>query len=282
MRTCWINGAYVPEAEATVPIFDRGLLFGDGVYEVAAVLQGRLLDADLHLVRLARSLRAVGIADSVGAAGWLEVMQALVTRNGIGEGLVYLQVTRGVAERDFVFPQGATPTVFAYARAKRLEEDPNAGGVGVHTTPDLRWARRDIKSTSLLAQVLAKEAARAHGCFEAMMHEDGVVTEGGSSNLWIVADGTVQTRPLSSKLLAGITRDVVLQVAAEAGIPVRERAFTVEQARGASECFLTSATNFVLPVISIDGHPVGSGAPGPVTARLRAGYFARARALTAG
>lgn len=282
MRTCWLNGAYVPEAEATVPIFDRGLLFGDGVYEVAAVVNGRLLDADLHLVRLARSLRAVGIADPVGAPGWLAVMQALATRNGITEGLVYLQVTRGVAERDFVFPAGATPTAFAYARPKRLLDDPNAAGVSVHVTPDLRWARRDIKSVSLLAQVLAKEAAKAHGCFEAMMHEDGVVTEGGSSNLWIVADGVVQTRPLSSKLLAGITRDVVLQVAAEAGIPVRERAFTVEQARGAAECFLTSATNFVVPIVAIDGHPVGDGAPGPVTMRLRDGYLARARALTGG
>ena len=282
MRTCWINGAYIPEAEATVSIFDRGVLFGDGVYEVAAVYQGRLLDADRHLVRLARSLREIGLADTIGAAAWLEVMQALVTRNGIAEGLVYLQVTRGVAERDFVFPAGATPTAFAYARPKRLTDDPNAGGVSVHVTPDLRWARRDIKSVSLLAQVLAKEAAKAAGCFEAMMHEEGVVTEGGSSNLWIVADGVVQTRPLSSQLLAGITRDVVLELAGSAGLVVKERAFTVAQAQAASECFLTSATNFVLPIVAIDGHPVGDGAPGPVTRRLRDGYLARARALTGG
>jgi D-alanine transaminase len=209
-------------------------------------------------------------------------MQTLATRNGITEGLVYLQVTRGVAERDFVFPAGAAPTAFAYARPKRLTDDPNAGGVSVHVTPDLRWARRDIKSVSLLAQVLAKEAAKRAGCFEAMMHEDGVVTEGGSSNLWIVADGVVQTRPLSSQLLAGITRDVVLELAGSAGLVVKERAFTVAQAQGASECFLTSATNFVLPIVAIDGHPVGDGAPGPVTMRLRDGYLARARALTGG
>ena len=150
MRTCWINGAYIPEAEATVSIFDRGVLFGDGVYEVAAVYQGRLLDADRHLVRLARSLREIGLADTIGAAAWLEVMQALATRNGITEGLVYLQVTRGVAERDFVFPAGATPTAFAYARPKRLTDDPNAGGVSVHVTPDLREGRRERRDHELV------------------------------------------------------------------------------------------------------------------------------------
>jgi D-alanine transaminase len=282
MRTCWINGAFVAEDQAHVSIFDRGLLFGDGVYEVAAVLQGRLLDADRHLVRLARSLGEIGLPAPMESAAWLEVMQELATRNGIKEGLVYLQVTRGAAERDFPFPATVKPTAFAYARPKRLSDDPNAAGVRVHVVPDLRWARCDIKSTSMLAQVMAKQAAREAGAFEAMMHEDGLVTEGGSSTLWMVRDNTLYTRPLSSDILAGITRDVVLEVAAEAGIVVRERAYTVAQALAADECFLTSATSFVLPITRIDEATVGSGTPGPVTQRMRDGYLARARRITAG
>ena len=280
MPVCWLNGSFVAEQDAHVSIFDRGLLFGDGVYEVAAVMNGRLLDADRHLVRLARSLAAIGIPNTQPAAEWLGVMQQLATDNGINEGLVYLQVTRGVAERDFPFPVNATPTMFAYARPKLLEHDPNANGVRLLTVPDMRWTRCDIKSTSMLAQVLAKQAARAAGAFEAMMHEDGLVTEGGSSNLWIVNDGVLQTRPLSSDILAGITRDVVLELAHAAGVPVRERAFTVVQAKGARECLMSSATSFLLPVTKIDHDLVGDGEPGPVAQRLRAAYLERARALT--
>ena len=280
MPVCWLNGSFVAEQDAHVSIFDRGLLFGDGVYEVAAVMNGRLLDADRHLVRLARSLAAIGIPNTQPAAEWLGVMQQLATDNGINEGLVYLQVTRGVAERDFPFPVNATPTMFAYARPKLLEHDPNANGVRLLTVPDMRWTRCDIKSTSMLAQVLAKQAARAAGAFEAMMHEDGLVTEGGSSNLWIVNDGVLQTRPLSSDILAGITRDVVLELAHAAGVPVRERAFTVAQAKGAHECLMSSATSFLLPVTKIDHDLVGDGEPGPVAQRLRAAYLERARALT--
>lgn len=280
MPVCWLNGSFVAEQDAHVSIFDRGLLFGDGVYEVAAVMNGRLLDADRHLVRLARSLAAIGIPNTQPAAEWLGVMQQLATDNGINEGLVYLQVTRGVAERDFPFPVNATPTMFAYARPKLLEHDPNANGVRLLTVPDMRWTRCDIKSTSMLAQVLAKQAARAAGAFEAMMHEDGLVTEGGSSNLWIVNDGVLQTRPLSSDILAGITRDVVLELAHAAGVPVRERAFTVAQAKGANECLMSSATSFLLPVTKIDHDLVGDGEPGPVAQRLRAAYLERARALT--
>ena len=280
MPVCWLNGSFVAEQDAHVSIFDRGLLFGDGVYEVAAVMNGRLLDADRHLVRLARSLAAIGIPNTQPAAEWLGVMQQLATDNGINEGLVYLQVTRGVAERDFPFPVNATPTMFAYARPKLLEHDPNANGVRLLTVPDMRWTRCDIKSTSMLAQVLAKQAARAAGAFEAMMHEDGLVTEGGSSNLWIVNDGVLQTRPLSSDILAGITRDVVLELAHAAGVPVRERAFTVAQAKGARECLMSSATSFLLPVTKIDHDLVGDGEPGPVAQRLRTAYLERARALT--
>lgn len=279
-RTCWLNGTYVAEEQAHVSIFDRGLLFGDGVYEVAAVFNGRLLDADHHLVRLARSQREIGLPAAYDAATLQAVMQELATRNGIQEGLVYLQVTRGPAERDFPFPAHVTPTVFAYARPKKLRDDPNAAGVRVHVVPDLRWQRCDIKSTSMLAQVLAKQAAREAGAFEAMMHENGLVTEGGSSNIWIVRDGIAYTRPTSHDILAGITRAVIFDVADEVGVSVVQRAFTVEQALAADECLMTSATSFVLPITRIDDQIVGGGTPGPLTQRLREGYLARAARLT--
>jgi D-alanine transaminase len=281
MRTCWLNGTFLPEDQAHISVFDRGLLFGDGVYEVAAVFRGRLLDADLHLARLERSQRAIGLPAAATTATWLDVMQQLATQNEIEEGLVYLQVTRGPAERDFPFPASPTPTAFAYARPKKLSDDPNAQGVRVHVVPDQRWARCDIKSTAMLAQVLAKQAAREAGAFEALMHEDGVVTEGGSSNIWMVHDGVVSTRPLSRDILAGITRDALLEVAASLEIPVRQRAFTVAQACAASELFLTSATSFVLPITRIDDVVIGNGTPGPLTRALRDGYLARAARLTA-
>ena len=280
MRSCWLNGSFVPEDQAQVSIFDRGLLFGDGVYEVAAVFNGRLLDADRHLVRLERSQRELSLPAPYTSAQWLEVMQELATRNDISEGLVYLQVTRGVAERDFAFPSSIKPTAFAWARPKRLSDDPNAAGLTVHVVPDIRWGRCDIKSTAMLAQVLAKQAAREADAGEALMHEDGVVTEGGSSNVWIVNQGELQTRPVSSDILAGITRDVVVEVARELGLVVRERAFTVQQAMAADECFLTSATSFVLPITRIDQHTVANGQPGPITQRVRAAYLARAERLT--
>jgi D-alanine transaminase len=208
------------------------------------------------------------------------VMQELATRNGVTEGLVYLQVTRGAAERDFAFPDQVQPTVFAFARPKKLSDDPHQHGMRVHVVPDIRWQRCDIKSTAMLAQVLAKQAARQAGAFEAMMHEDGLVTEGGSSNIWIVRDGIAYTRPLSSDILAGITRHVCLDVADEAQVSVVQRAFTVDQAIHADECFITSATSFVLPVTRIDEHVVGNGSPGAVTLRMREAYLARAHRLT--
>lgn len=280
MAICWLNGRFVPEEQAQVSIFDRGLLFGDGVYEVAAVCNGRLLDADRHLVRLERSLAEIEMPSPQSREAWMALMQSLVEQNGIDEGLVYLQVTRGVAERDFAFPTVVTPTCFAYARKKRLTQDPNAGGIVLHAVPDIRWARRDIKSTAMLAQVLAKQAAKAAGAYEAVMHERGMITEGGSSTLWIVQHGTVLTRPLSHAILAGITRDVTLELAAREGIPVLERAFALEDAREADECFITSATSFVLPVVRIDDAVIGSGAPGPISMRLREAYLARAATLT--
>jgi D-alanine transaminase len=281
MATCWLNGQFLPEDQAHVSIFDRGLLFGDGVYEVAAVYGGRLLDADRHLVRLARSLKEIGLANTPTATEWIALMESLVARNGIVEGLVYLQITRGAAERDFAFPAAVKPTCFAYARAKRLSDDPHAQGIALHTVADIRWARRDIKSTAMLAQVLAKQEAKAAGAYEALMHQDGVVTEGGSSTVWIVKHGTVITRPLSHAILAGITRDVLFELARREGIPAIERAFTLDEARTADECFITSATSFVLPVIRIDDAQVGTGVAGPLTLQLRDAYLSRAATLAA-
>lgn len=279
-RVCWVNGSFVPERDASVSIFDRGLLFGDGVYEVAAAVNGKLLDADLHLARLERSLAAVGIDGAMRAAEWMEVMSALLERNALDEGFVYLEVTRGVADRDFPFPSNTRPTQFSYARPKNLRNDPNAAGISLRSVEDIRWVRRDIKSVALLAQVLAKQEARAAGAYEALMHERGLVTEGGSSNVWIVQDGALRTRPLSHKILAGITRGVTMELAGEIGLPVDERAFTIDDALGAAECFITSATSFVLPVTSIDGHAIGAGAPGPCTLAVRNAYLARAERLT--
>jgi D-alanine transaminase len=212
----------------------------------------------------------------------MDVIQSLLDRNGIDEGFVYLEITRGVADRDFPFPANATPTQFAYARAKSYRNDPNAGGIALHSVPDIRWDRRDIKSVALLAQVLAKQEARVAGAYEALMHEDGVVTEGGSSNVWIVQEGMLRTRALSNKILAGITRDVIMQLAYELGLPVDERPFTVADAIAADECFMTSATSFVLPVTRIDGRPIGNGTPGRCTTALRGAYLERAARLTSG
>lgn len=280
MATCWLNGKFLPEDQAQVSIFDRGLLFGDGIYEVAAVFNGRLLDADLHLARLERSLAAIELPEPQSAGAWLALMQSLVDQNALVEGLVYLQVTRGVAERDFAFPAKTVPTCFSYARKKALSTDPHANGIALHVVPDIRWDRRDIKSTAMLAQVLAKQAAKQAGAYEALMHERGMVTEGGSSTVWIVQHGTLLTRPLSHAILAGITRDVTLALATREGVPVLERAFTLDEARVAEECFITSATSFVLPVLRIDDVVIGRGEPGPISMRLRDAYLARAATLT--
>ena len=282
-RTVFVNGAFLPFDEARIPITDRGFLFADGIYEVSAVLIGRLVDAEAHLARLDRCLGEIRIRNPHTAAEWTRLMEELVRRNGLVEGLVYMQVTRGTAERDFAFPKDATPTVVMFTQAKVITRSPQAeSGVSVVTTPDLRWKRRDIKSVALLAQVLAKQEAAEAGVFEAWMVEDGFVTEGSSSTAFIVtADGRVVTRPLSTAVLPGITRLAVMRLAAERGLSVEERLFTVEEAHGAAEAFLTSASSFVMPVVAIDGRPVGTGKPGPLTRRLRQLYLEMAGAPAA-
>ncbi len=279
-RTVFVNGSFMPFEEAKVPIMDRGFLFADGIYEVSAVIGGRLVDNEAHLARLERSLGMIRIRNPYTAEEWTGLEQELVARNEVREGLVYMQVTRGVAERDFAFPKETAPTVVMFTQEKRLTDAPAAEtGVAVITVPDLRWTRRDIKSVALLAQVLAKQAAAEAGVAEAWMVEDGLVTEGGSSTAFIITPGgCIVTRQLSQALLPGITRQTVMRLAAEAQLRVEERAFTVEEAQGAAEAFMTSATQLVMPIVAIDGAPVGDGRPGPLVRRLRELYLDMATA----
>jgi D-alanine transaminase len=279
-RIVFLNGSFLPIEEAKVPFMDRGFLFGDGVYEGVGVLGGRLIDNEAHLERLERSLREVRIPNPYTRAEWTAFEEEIVRRNGMSEGFIYFQVTRGVAERDFFFPEDAKPTVAMFTQAKTIAKSPLAEkGMAVVTVPDQRWERRDIKSISLLAQVLAKQAAKEAGAHEAWMVEDGFVTEGGSSSAFIVTKaGAIVVRPLSHAILPGITRRSLLQLSKEAGIALEERLFTVEEAYDAAEAFLTSASNFVVPVVSIDGRPVADGKPGPLTKRLRELYLSMATA----
>ncbi len=279
-RIVFLNGSFLPLEEAKVPFMDRGFPFGDGVYEGVGVLGGRLIDNEAHLERLERSLREVRIPNPHTRAEWTAFEEEIVRRNRMPEGFIYFQVTRGVAERDFFFPDDARPTVAMFTQAKAIARAPAAEtGIAVVTVPDQRWARRDIKSISLLAQVLAKQAAKEAGAQEAWMVEDGFVTEGGSSSAFIVTrQNRIVVRPLSHAILPGITRQSLFRLSEEAGIALEERLFTVEEAYDAAEAFLTSASNFVLPVVSIDGRPVADGRPGPLTKRLRELYLAMATA----
>jgi D-alanine transaminase len=274
----YVNG-FLPEADATVSIFDRGFLFGDGVYEVTPVLDGRLVDRAAHLERLGRSLREIRLAPPMPLAA-IDALQAeLVARNGLREGRVYLQVTRGAAERDFGFPKDARPTLAMFARAMPVVDAPAARtGIRIMTQPDLRWRRRDIKTVMLLASVLAKQAALDAGFDDAWLVEDGLVTEGSSNNAYIVKDGIVRTRPLSNDILAGCTRKALLRLAAETGVTIEETAFTPAEAYAAEEAFITSATNLVMPVVQIDHATIGASRPGPLAQRLRAIYVEHARA----
>ena len=275
-RTVFLNGSFVPYEDAKLPIMDRGFLFADGIYEVAAVLDGRLVDNAAHLARLDRSLGEIRIENPYSAAEWARLEEELVRRNSLREGLVYMEVTRGVAEREFGFPPAGTkPTVVMFTQPKTIRHSPQAeAGIGVVTVPDLRWKRRDIKSVALLAQVLAKQAAVEAGVGEAWMVEDGHVTEGSSSTAFIITtDRKIVTRPLSTAVLPGITRMAVMRLAGEASLTVEERLFSVEEAHAAAEAFVTSASSLVMPVVTIDGKPVGSGRPGPLAQRLRALYF---------
>jgi D-alanine transaminase len=273
MRTVYVNGDYVPETEARVSVFDRGFLFADGVYEVTSVIGGRLIDFAGHAARLERSLAELDMRAPLGRDELLEVHRELLRRNGLDEGMVYLQITRGAADRDFVYPD-AEPTIVLFTQEKRLADNPAAAsGMSVITIPDRRWGRRDIKTVQLLYPSMGKMMARAAGADDAWMVEDGHVTEGTSNNAYIVVGGRIVTRHLGEEILHGITRSAVLRFAREAQMTVEERPFTVEEARAADEAFVTSASTFVMPVVRIDDAAIGDGRPGPVATRLREVYL---------
>ena len=280
-RTVYVNGEYLPEGEAKVSIFDRGFLFADGVYEVTSVLDGKLIDFEGHAVRLQRSLDELDMASPVTKDQLLEIHRELVTKNEIVDGLVYLQITRGSdGDRDFVFPSADTPsTIVLFTQAKPgLADSPLAKkGLKVISIDDVRWGRRDIKTVQLLYPSMGKMMAKAAGCDDAWLIEDGFVTEGTSNNAYIVKDGKIITRHLSNEILHGITRAAVLRFAAEAQMEVEERSFTIDEAKAADEAFITSASTFVMPVVEIDGASLGDGMPGPVAARLREIYLDESR-----
>ena len=280
-RIAYVNGRYLPHAQAAVSIEDRGYQFADGVYEVCEVRDGRLVDETRHMARLDRSLRELRMARPMSAKALSHVLRETVRKNRVRDGIVYVQVTRGVAPRDFPFPAAGTRsslvvTSRSFDRA-RLEAQAEKG-IDVVTVPDVRWQRVDIKSVALLPNVLAKQIARDKGAREAWMVDgQGCVTEGASSNAWIVTrDGVLVTRPLDTGILPGITRSVVMDEVKALGIKVEERAFTVEEAYAAREAFVTSASQIVMPVVSIDGKSVGYGAPGLITSSLRRDYHRHA------
>ncbi|MFO0514123.1 MAG: D-amino-acid transaminase [Rhodobacterales bacterium] len=281
-RTVYVNGTYLPEEDAKISIFDRGFLMADGVYEVTSVLGGKLIDFAGHCKRLARSLSELDMAAPATDDELLAIHRELVAVNGVTDGMVYLQITRGApGDRDFAFPDPATtpPTLVLFTQSKPgLAEHPAAAsGMKVISIPDIRWGRRDIKTVQLRYPSMGKMMARKAGCDDAWMVEDGFVTEGTSNNTYIVRGNRIITRHLSSDILQGITRAAVLRFAAEAQMEVEERPFTIDEAKTADEAFFTSASAFVMPVVEIDGEAIGGGTPGPVTARLREIYLEEMR-----
>jgi D-alanine transaminase len=274
-RIAYVNGRYLPHRHAMVHVEDRGFQFADGAYEVIAIKDSVLVDEGLHLRRLERSLGELRIGRPMSDGAFRLVLREVVRRNGVDNGIVYMQVTRGAAPRDFPFPKAARPSVVMTARRAR-PIDPRLidEGAKVITIPDIRWGRPDIKSVALLPNALGKQQAKEAGAYEAwQVDRDGYVTEGTSSNAWIVTDeGDVVTRQADTSILNGVTRLGLLRILAEEGRRFVERPFTVAEAKAAREAFLTSASNFVLPVVRIDGAPVAAGRPGPLTRRLRDWY----------
>ena len=281
-RIVYVNGEYLPEAEAQISIFDRGFLMADGVYEVTSVLDGKLIDFDGHAKRLQRSMDELDMRAPVTTEELLDIHRELVRKNEITEGMIYLQVTCGSAgDRDFVFPDPETtePTIVLFTQAKPgLADNPAAKkGIRVIGIEDIRWGRRDIKTVQLLYPSMGKMMAKKAGADDAWMIEDGFVTEGTSNNAYIVKGDTIITRALSNDILHGITRAAVLRFAREAQMKVEERSFTIDEAKAADEAFVTSASTFVMPVVEIDGAAIGAGVPGKVAPRLREIYLEESR-----
>ncbi len=276
-RVAYVNGLYLPHRRAAVHVEDRGYQFADGVYEVIAVKNGRFVDDTPHLERLDRSLRELEIAPPMSRAALRVVMAEMLRRNRIRDGILYIQMTRGVAARDHPFPSDSDASVVMTARIEP-PQDPRLGenGVDVISIPDIRWKRCDIKSVSLLPNILGKQAAHRAGAFEAwQINEEGFVTEGTSTNAWIVdAEGRLCTPPIDEQILSGITRRRILKLAKREGIDFSERYFTLKEAQSAREAFITSATTLVLPVTTIDDAVIGNGKPGTFTCKLREHYLA--------
>ena len=271
-RIVYLNGAFLPEAEAKISIFDRGFLMADSIYEASAILDGKLVDHQRHLDRMKRSLGEIGLANPYDDEQWWALHRRLIVENRVDQGLLYWQISRGVADRDFVFSPDLTPTVIAFTQAKRV--DGPVRGWRVITQPDQRWQRRDIKTTQLLAQSLAKMTAVAAGYDDTwMVGGDGNITEGSSNNAWIRRGQTLITRPATHDILNGITRQAAIALLGAFGMTLEERPFRVEEAHHADEAFLSSAGAFILPGVEIDGQRIGDGKPGAFTRQLRERYI---------
>lgn len=274
-RTVYLNGEYLPESEAKISIFDRGFLFADSVYEVTAIIDGKLVDNEGHLARLKRSCDQLFLSIPVTDEELVNIQKELIKLNNVKSGAIYLQLSRGnEGDRDFTINEGIKPTLVLFTQEKEVVNSPIADkGIKIVSKEDVRWKRRDIKTTSLLAACLSKKEASEAGAKDVWLVDDGTVTEGGSSNAYIVKDGTLITRPLSRDILPGITRKTLLGLATDMGIDVEERAFTIAEAYAADEAFISSATTFVWPVVSIDEKTIGSGKPGPISKKLRELYI---------
>jgi D-alanine transaminase len=285
--TVYLNGAFLPRAEARVSVDDRGFLFGDGIYEVTRAREGRLFEGGRHLGRLARGLHGLAIAWPAGLDGShiQAISERLLRDNDLesGDATVYLQITRGAAERRHQFPSPDTPpTVFIAATRLVAPDDLRVRGASVITAPDLRWGRCDLKTINLLPNVLAKQQAASAGAFETILIRDGIVTEGASSNVFAVVDGTLRTHPATERILPGITREVVLELARDIGVRSEDQAVPLAELRRASEVMVTATTADVMPVVQIDKRPVGDGAPGPVARALHAALRARMELVPVG
>ena len=277
-RVVYVNGDFLPEQDAKISVFDRGFLFADAVYEVSTILDGKLVDNAAHLRRLARSLSELSMAPACSDEELIAAQIKLVELNGVTEGLLYLQMSRGVADRDFAYPDNTEPTLVMFTQSKNLLDNPKVNsGLKVITVDDIRWQRRDIKTVGLLAPCMGKQAAIDVGADDAWMVEDGLITEGTSNNAYIItADGKIKTRHLGTQILSGITRTAVLKFARQANLDVVEEPFSVEEVEQAVEAFVTSASLFVMPVVNVDGKNIGDGKPGPITKRLRKVYISTA------
>ena len=278
-RTVWINGAFCAEGDASVSIFDRGLLFADAVYEGLGVLDGRIIDFSHHMARLRRSLGELDIAEPMDEATFKVMLDALILHNDLEEGFLYLHVTRGVHDRDYLYPDGLEPTVFAFSQPQhhgRADDPPKP--VRLASAPDLRWARRDIKTSNLLGQVLAKKVAQENGADEALMVDaDGYITEGGAVSFFIVGDGRIFARPLGQDLLPGITRQTMLRVAEQQRVEIVAERYRIEDVYGAEEAFVTGASSYIQPVSHVDNRRIGNGGTGELTRLLRTEYLKAVR-----